>query len=117
MSEVKPETAVQDRRIVRRRPLKKGVTLTVRRGAMGLGPNLALSTVELSDDGIQVRVKVEFKKGDEIEIGLTAVGKSKPMLLMADVRWCRAVDENREEFLLGAKLRKRLLYADVSQYV
>lgn len=109
-------TETAERRIVRRRPLKKGVGLTVRKGTMGLGPNLAAGGVELSDDGMQVKVKSELKEGDEVEIGLVGIGRSKPMTLIADVRWCRPDDEG-DLFLLGIKFRRRLLYADISQLV
>lgn len=110
------QTSAADRRVVRRRPLKKGVGLTVRKGTMGLGPNLAAGGVELSDDGIQVLVKSELKKGDEIEIGLVGIGRSKAMTLVADVRWCRPTEEG-DAFAIGAKFRRRLGYAEVGQFV
>jgi len=110
------DTATDDRRIVRRKALKKGVGITVRKGAMGLGPNLAAGGEELSLDGVQLRVKCEMKKGDEIEIGLTGIGKSKPMMMMADVRWCREDDET-ETFYIGARFRRRLAYADLGLFV
>ena len=109
-------TSAADRRIVRRKPLKKGVTVTVRKGTLGLGPNLAAGGEELSLDGVQLRVKSELKKGDEIEIGLTGIGRSKAMTLVADVRWCRE-DEETETFLIGAKFRRRLVYADLGPFV
>jgi hypothetical protein len=114
--EAKPAAAPAERRIVRRRPLKKGVEISVRKGTMGLGPNLAAGGVEVSDDGVQLRVKAELKKGDEIEIGLTGIGRSKPMMLLADVRWCRP-DEGKRTFLIGAQFRRRLTYDDVSRFV
>ncbi len=112
----KKSTSTDDRRIVRRRPLKNGVGITVRKGTLGLGPNLAAGGEELSLDGVQLRVKCEMKKGDEIEIGLTGIGRSRPMVLVADVRWCRE-DEETETFLVGAKFRRRLAYADLGLFV
>src|SRR5262245_35665094 len=112
----KKDTATDDRRIVRRRPLKRGVAITVRKGTLGLGPNLAAGGEELSLDGIQLRVKCEMKKGDEIEIGLTGIGRSKPVMLVAEVRWCREDDET-DTFFIGAKFRGRLVYADLGAFV
>ena len=112
----KKDTATDDRRIVRRRPLKKGVAITARKGTLGLGPNLAAGGEELSLDGIQLRVKCELKKGDEIHIGLTGIGRSKPVMLVAEVRWCRE-DEETDVFLIGAKFRRRLVYNDLAQFV
>lgn len=108
--------ALDDRRIVRRRALKKGVGITVRKGALGLGPNLAAGGEELSQDGVQLRVTAPLKRGDEVEIGLTGIGRSKAMIFMADVRWCRE-DEEAETFLIGAKFRRRLAYADLGLFV
>jgi hypothetical protein len=112
----KKDTATDDRRIVRRKALKKGVAITVRKGTMGLGPNLAAGGEELSLDGVQLRVMCEMKRGEEIEIGLTGIGRSRPMVLVADVRWCRE-DEETETFLIGAKFRRRLAYADLGLFV
>ena len=116
MAQEQTSTTNAERRIVRRRPLKKGVALTVRKGTMGLGPNLSIGGVELSDDGIQVLIKKEVKKGDEIEIGLTGIGRSKPMFLISDVRWCRPV-EDTENFLVGAKFRRRLAHQEMGLFV
>ena len=110
------QTTPAERRVVRRRPLKKGVGLTVRKGTMGLGPNLATRGVELSDDGIQVLVKSELKKGDEIEVGLVGIGRSKAMNLIAEVRWCRSIEEG-DGYAIGARFRRRLAYAEVAQFV
>ena len=110
------QTSAADRRIVRRRTLKKGVGLTVRKGTLGLGPNLAAGGVELSDDGIQVLIKSELKRGDEVEIGLVGIGRSKAMNLIADVRWCRPNEEG-DAFLIGARFRRRLSYAEVGLFV
>jgi hypothetical protein len=62
-------------------------------------------------------VKSELKKGDEVEIGLTGIGRSKPMVLMADVRWCRPAEEGSDKFLMGARFRRRLAYADIGLFV
>jgi hypothetical protein len=112
----KKNSATDDRRIVRRRPLKKGVAIKVRRGTLGLGPNIAVGGEELSLDGVQLRVKSEVTKGDEIEVGLTGIGCSRPKTLIADVRWCRE-DKETGTFLIGANFRRRLAYADLGPFV
>jgi hypothetical protein len=83
---------------------------------MGLGPNLAAGGVELSNDGIQVKVKSELKKGDEVEIGLVGIGRSKAMTMIADVRWCRE-DEEGDVYLVGIRFRRRLTHAEIGLYV
>ena len=47
---------------------------------------------------------------------LTGIGKSKPMTMIADVRWCRE-DEETETFYIGIKFRRRLAYADLGLFV
>jgi hypothetical protein len=110
------DSATDDRRIVRRRPLKKGVGICVRKGTLGLGPNLSAGGEELSLDGVQLRVTCEMKKGDEIEIGLTGIGRSRATVLVAEVRWCRE-DEETRTFVIGAQFRRRLAYADLGLFV
>lgn len=114
-------TPERDRRVIRRKPVKKGVTVVARRGTMGLGPNLAIMAKTLSDDGMSLQVTQQMAKGDEIELLVTGIGRSKPERLIAEVRWCHAVfDEAGEEaiaYAIGARFRKRIPYAELSNYV
>ena len=107
------------RRISRRKTLKKGVEISVRKGTLGLGPNLAIAGLEISDDGIQVRVKSELKLGEEIEVALTGIGRSKPTPFVANVCWCRPdeTDPSGRTFLLGAQFRHRLTHAQMGLFV
>jgi hypothetical protein len=117
MAQETSQTSTADRRIVRRRPLKRGVALTIRKGTTGLGPNISVGGVELSNDGIQVRVKSELKRGEEIEVGLTGIGRGKPIILVGEVRWCRPDNEDDKVFVIGARFRKRLTHADMGLLV
>ena len=114
-----PSPGDSNHRITRRRQLKHGVDVTVRKGTLGLGPNLAIAGVEISDDGVQVRVNTELKPGEEVEIGLTGVGRSKPTLFIANVRWCQAdeADPNRRSYLIGVQFRHRLSFSQFGQFV
>jgi len=116
MTTERPASSPADRRIVRRRNLKHSVEITVRKGTMGLGPNIAAGGIELSADGVQLEVKEELKKGAEIEIGLTGVGRSRPMMLVAEVRWCQAEAEGKT-FVIGASFRRRLTHNELSEFV
>ena len=111
--------ADESRRIVRRRPLKHGVDVCVRKGTLGLGPNLAVAGIEISDDGLQIRVKTELKPGDEVEVCLTPVGRSKPTPFNANVRWCQpdASDPSGRTFVVGVQFRHRLTYAQFALFV
>lgn len=102
-----------NRRLVRRKPLKSGVAVVARKGAMGLGPNVVLGAVTLSDDGISLRVADELHRGDELEISLTPAGRGKALRLMGDVRWCRAGAD--ETFVIGLQFRRRLKFVEVGE--
>jgi hypothetical protein len=99
--------------------MKHGVALTIRKGTLGLGPNLAVSGQEISEDGLRARIKSELKEGDEVEMGLTAVGRSKPMMLVGDVRWCQKDDTDRtgKTFAVGVQFRHRLAFSEIGQFV
>jgi hypothetical protein len=116
MTTERPANSGADRRIVRRRNLKHSVAITVRKGTMGLGPDVAAGGIELSADGVQLEVKIEFKKGDEVEIGLTGVGRSRPMTLVAEVRWCQPIPDGGT-FLIGASFRRRLTHHEMAEFV
>ena len=112
-------TALSDSKISRPRPMKHGVALTLRKGTLGLGPDLAVAGQEISEDGLRARIKSELKEGDEVEMCLTAVGRSKPMKLVGDVRWCQKDDTDRtgRTFAIGVQFRHRLAFSEIGQFV
>jgi len=112
-------TALGDSKLSRPRPVKHGVALTIRKGTLGLGADLALAGQEISEDGLRARIKSELKEGDEIEIGLTGVGRSKPLVLIGDVRWCQKddTDPTGMSFAIGAQFRHRLSFSEIGQFV
>lgn len=79
---------------------------------MGLGPDLALGLLDVSEDGLGVRLKVAVAAGDEAEIVLTAPGTRKAFKLLGEVRWCH--DAADGTFHVGIRLRRRLPYAELS---
>lgn len=83
---------------------------------MGLGPSLATGGAELSLDRIQLPVNSDMKRCDENKIGPRGIGRSRPMLLIADVRWC-GEDEETDTYLIGAGFWRRLAHADLGLFV
>lgn len=80
---------------------------------MGLGPDLALFLIDVSEDGIGVRLKCPLATLDEVEVELLAPGFRKPVKRQGNVRWCRGLEDGT--FLAGINLHKRLAYAEVDQ--
>ncbi len=105
------EVTRQERRLTRRRPARGGARLEVRRGDLGLGPDVAAGLVDVSEDGIGLRVKVEAQVDDRVTVGLGRPGGGKLLVAQGLVRWCRPEPDGR--FRVGLALRRRLTHADL----
>jgi PilZ domain len=109
--EAKPKPE-HNHRLARRRAITRKIGIEYRKGVMGLGPDLAIVLLDVSEDGLGVRLKLAVTPGDEAEIVLTSPGTRKAYKLLGEVRWCR--DAGDGTFLAGVQLRRRLAYADLS---
>jgi hypothetical protein len=109
-----PTFEERDRRLSRRLPAKDGAKVEVRTGALGLGPDLALGLVDVSEQGACVRVKSRLVRGAEVEVKLTGVGRGKAVAGPATVCWCRAAEGCH---LVGLKLSRRLAYRELLDFV
>jgi hypothetical protein len=101
-----------DDRYSRRRAITHEVALVVRRGHTGVGPNLAISLVDANPDGLGLELNAPVTFGDVVEVEFTPPGASKPLKLVADVRWCMAAGDGT--FRAGIKLRRRLTPTDIA---
>ncbi|HEX3150261.1 MAG TPA: PilZ domain-containing protein [Gemmataceae bacterium] len=99
-------------RLDRRREVQRKVEVIVRRGTMGLGPNLALRITDATQDGLGLRLSASVQPNTEVAVELSVPGVGKPVKIQADVRWCLAVGDGT--FLAGIRLRRRLSYTEVS---
>jgi PilZ domain len=106
----------RERRKKHRKPLKRGVTVVCRRGLMALGPNLCDGGLDIHDEGICLKVREPFSRGEEVELSITGVGRGKPIILKGDVRWVQpAADEDEGDgWLVGVQFRRKIPYIDLS---
>jgi hypothetical protein len=103
-----------NKRVSPRKPPKRGVNAECRRGQMGLGRNLFVSIINISEGGICLVLNEELVQNEVAEIVLSGVGRSKPLKLLAEVR---RVDTNEEgNFVTGFRFRTRISYADMSLF-
>jgi PilZ domain len=102
----------QNHRLARRRAITRKIGIEFRKGALGLGHDLAIGLLDVSEDGLGVRLKVGMTPGDEAEIILTSPGTRKAYKVLCEVRWCR--DAGDGTFLCGVRLRRRLAYVELS---
>ena len=102
----------RNRRASRRRPPKGSTKTFCYRGVMGLGANLALSAVEVSETGACLMVKEPFEKDEEVEVQLEGMVHRRPIRKMARVVWC--VSAGPERWRVGLHFQGSLRYADLN---
>lgn len=104
-------THQQNRRASMRRPPRGRVSIECRRGIMGLGPNIGLTVIDVSQIGACIVSKVELPAGEEVELALTAPGQNKPLRLHATV--ARSLAKTDQGWPTGLRFRRHLTYAEL----
>jgi hypothetical protein len=88
------------RRSQRQRP-KPSTEIARRSQPLRVGPNVALSVLDISADGIRLLVNTRLDQGQRIEVGLEGIGYCRPLQLTAEVVWSlQTADGN---WCIGAK--------------
>lgn len=94
-----------------RRQKPKGSTRAVAfQNWLGLGTNIAVSVLDVSESGLRLILKQELPLGHEFEVNLTSVG-SKSVKALALVVWCVPAADGT--FVVGAKFQKAISYGDL----
>jgi hypothetical protein len=106
-----PSRPEKNRRLSSRRPPKRSTRATGHKGALGLGPNLVLSVVDLSESGARLVVEVPLEKGQEVELNLQGQSHPRPVKLPAVVAWTAAVEGGN--YSVGVTFQRRLAYTDL----
>ena len=110
---VPPSPRRQNRRASYRRLVRRGVRVTCQRGDLGLGPDLALALLDLSENGARLAVKEPLQPGEEVELNLEGIWHRQPLRRLANVSWCAPKGDGRLE--IGVRFQKGLPYAELSQ--
>ena len=105
-------SSMANRRTSSRRPPRGNVTIEVRKGSLGLGNNVAMLFLDLSEGGVRLIVTEELDRGAEVEVRITAYGMRKPLKALGAVRWVMPLDNGI--FCIGIQFDKRLPYRDVT---
>jgi len=80
---------------------------------MGLGPNIALSLLDLSESGLRVVLKEAATVGQEVEVNLdSAAGRA--LKTTARVVWI--VPGMDGTFVAGLRLQKSISYIDLQAF-
>src|SRR5258708_40355889 len=76
-----------NRRSTLRRRARGSSKSICRKGTLGLGPNIALTLLDVSETGARLRVKEPLRVGQEVEVGLLAMGYVREFKLTGRVVW------------------------------
>jgi hypothetical protein len=94
MTQGSPSTGSRvNRRASRRSPLRGSVRVECRKGALGLGPDLVKFSLDISETGVRLVLKVALPEGQEVEV-LISGGYAKPLKRIARVIWCVPTENN-----------------------
>jgi hypothetical protein len=105
-------SSMANRRTSSRRPPRGNVSIELRKGSLGLGTNVAILFLDLSEGGVRLIVNEDLERGIEVEVCITAYGMRKPLRAIGVVRWVMPLDNNM--FCIGVQFEKRLPYRDVT---
>jgi hypothetical protein len=113
MSTAQPGTRTIPRRNQRRcrRQVPKGSTkIRACNNALGLGKNIAVAVLDISETGIRLLLKQPLKVGKEFEVILEGPGTHEVKLL-ARVIW--TVETSDGQHCIGASFAKPIGYSDL----
>ena len=99
-----------ERRNSRRRLPSASVRAYLRLGGLDLGPDLALSLLDLAEGGAGLMVKQAVEVGKEVSVGLEGQTQPRPIVRTAKVIWCRPAADGA--YATGVCFQKALPYRD-----
>jgi hypothetical protein len=102
----RPNSSGLDRRGSRRRAPKRGVRATCRRGALDLGPNLAVAVLNVSETGIALLLTEALDSGQQISLTLDATTGGRPVKRLGTVVWSAPAAEGTSR--AGVRFEKPL---------
>jgi hypothetical protein len=82
-----PAPSRANRRASRRAPLRTTVKVECRKGGHGLGPNLVVTPLDLSERGVRLVLRAELPPGQEVEVLITGGGYSRPVKKIGRIVW------------------------------
>jgi PilZ domain len=100
-----------NRRQGHRKNPRSNVIVECRRGSLGLGKNIAVSFLDISEGGVRLTVKEMLAAEQEVEVTLLGCQVGKPIKRLGKVCW--AVPIESDGCCIGVEFEKRLPYVEV----
>ncbi len=101
-----------NRRSSRRVPVNRLARIECRRGSLGLGPNLLVSVLDISETGVRVVLKAAVDADQEAEVLLQGPGIARPVKRLARVVWSLALEMG---YCAGLHFDKPLRFAELQR--
>jgi hypothetical protein len=100
----------RNQRASRRRSPKSSTRARATRNPLGLGPNIAVSVLDISEGGVRLLLKEDLRPGQEFEVNLESDAR-RSVKMVARVIWSVATNDGR--YCVGSCFLKPLGYADL----
>ena len=116
-----PQVDYKNRRKWLRRKTRSTEKVECRKGSLGLGANLGIILLDISEAGVRLILKAALKPKDEVEVVIRDHGPQSTIKRIGEVMWCLALDDGR--FCVGVQFEKWILFGEsslrqvLSQYV
>jgi len=95
-----------NRRVAPRRRVRQASKISCITGKFGLGTNVAVALLDVSETGIRLIVQSAVAVGQEVQISLEPIGARRPTGLAAIVVWCIPLADGTH--CVGARFDKPL---------
>ncbi len=100
----------RNRRAARRHKPKRSTKVVCLKGAFGLGRNMALALLDVSETGTRLLIKESLAPGQEVEITFESMALYRPVKRSGAVVWCVAAQDGT--FAVGVRFEKFLGFSD-----
>jgi hypothetical protein len=99
------------RKFQRQRPAKSAVRIICQRGDLFLGPNIAESLVDASEEGLGILAREALGVGERVSLSLEGVAPAMEIQRQGRVDWCEPAQGG--QFRAGVELDTPLEYAEL----
>jgi hypothetical protein len=105
-----PESIARNRRRSKRKTPNGCLQVSCHKGSWGVGVNVAVSVLDLSDAGVRLILNAPLERNQELTVSLSVPGKGRPLKALARVVW--SVETAEGTYCVGAAFHRRLAYGD-----
>jgi hypothetical protein len=106
-----PATSRANRRASRRSPLRTTIKVECRKGGLGLGPNLVVRPLDMSERGVRLVLKVALAEGQEVEVLILGGGSRQPLKCLGHIVWSLPTENNHH--VVGVRFDGCVPFADL----